>query len=172
VIEFSALQSAIRGWASNAAPSEVTQVVYADQNAPRPPRPFVTLRLTPLGTVGQSYIGEPDSDGVATILHDLELSCSVQAFGPCAMQITSTPLGSLERATVNDRFRSAGLAFIRDTAGILDVTALTGTEFEPRAQFDIEFRTTGQILDDIGFIETVIASGEINDIPIEMQVEV
>ena len=135
--------------------------MWLNPNAPRPPRPYATLQAVSRQRIGSAHTGTPDSAGDATITGDREVTLSVQYIGAASSndprdgyQELQALVDSLERPSVREDLESEGWSFIR-TALLQDITAQVGTEWEPRAVVDIEFRAAVTQSDQIGIVDTV-----------------
>jgi len=154
----SEIKAALYNWAVSALPDTNWSVVFANQNAPSPNRPYVTLRLFARQDIGEPYFEAPDEYGVAVWGKDREASISVQVFGENQgdMDVTEDLFDSLHKETVRTfMLRAGGLVFVRHLTGITDLSGLMGNGIEPREQFDIRVRTAVVIEDDVGLIERV-----------------
>lgn len=144
----------VRVWAAANVAEGVT-VVFANQNAPRPALPYVTIHVTAMPEKEHASVGPPDENGDAEIVNDLAPTVSLQAFGDGARDIMSGLRRSLDKVTVLQSLRAAGLPFIRDLSGVTDLSETVGTKFEDRAGLDLEFRAAGVVTDAVGAIESV-----------------
>lgn len=135
--------------------------VWLNPNAPRPQRPYATLQAISRQRVGSASAGHPNADGDATITGDREVTLSVQYIGAAdsndprnGYQELQALVDSLERPSVIETLDGSGWAFIR-TALLQDITAQVGTQWEPRAVVDIEFRAAATQTDQVGVVDTV-----------------
>lgn len=145
----------VRTWAVANADAAVTEVIKANQNAPRPARPYITVLVTTTSQGEHSNEGAPDNDGVASIENELACMVSLQVIGNSAKTIMGNLRQSLEKTTVLTSLRATGLPFIRVLNGINDLTEQVGTQYEERAGMDLEFRTVAVVTDTVGVIESV-----------------
>ncbi|MFC3227333.1 LIC_12616 family protein [Marinibaculum pumilum] len=164
--------AAVRLWGVAELGAAVTEVIRADQNAPRPATPFATVKVLADAPVGHAHIADVDDDGIVRIGQDSELTVSLQVFGGEAMDLAQALQRSLDRTTVQEDFRRAGLVYVDLLTPVSDTTAVTGSGFESRAQFDLRFRTATEITDDVGLIETVIGTGTINGVSTPYEVTI
>jgi len=135
--------------------------VWLNPNAPRPPRPYATLQAVNRQRIGSASQGPTSAAGNADFTGDRELTLSVQYIGSASSndprdgyQELQALVDSLERPSVRESLHGAGWSFIR-TALLQDITAQVGTEWEPRAVVDIEFRTAVTQSDQVGVVDTV-----------------
>lgn len=155
MLNYSDIRASLRDWLVSCAPDSVRQVIYSNPDAPRPPRPFVTLLVSSITGIGQPFYGDSHGAAGLAVYDDVAIMVSLQAFGDDAQQIMSTIRSSIRKPSKLNQIREAGMAFIRDT-GIRDLTELGK---EQRAGMDIEVRALDEIIDDIGFIESVEVAG-------------
>jgi len=160
------MMQAIRAWAEANGGYEIP-VIFANQNAPRPEREFITLQMLNASNSGDATIGDIDENGIAEIVTDKNVVVSVQTFGDNGGAIALNLFNSLHKQSVQESLSVAGVYFIRHINGINDLTALASTRYEPRYQMDILFRTADVFEDNIGRIETVTGTATINNIDID-----
>lgn len=153
------IKTIVQTWAQDFSADGVT-VVFANQNAPRPAYPYITVHKTATAESEHSTIEGPDADGFADIVDDQTISISLQAFGDGAHDILSTLRNSLKKVTTLDYFRAQEMPFIRILSGINDLTTVVGSRQEERAGMDLEFRAANVVTDEVGLIESVSGSGE------------
>lgn len=146
-------------WISGLSPT-----IWANQNGKIPERQFCSIRIAGVRREGSPTYFPIDEDGNQPILQGALLTLHVAVFGGDtpggALDTASALAGSLSRTTVKDRLRSAGLAFVDLAMPPADVSRVVGTTFEPHAVFDARFRVNLTEIDPVGWIETVILSGE------------
>lgn len=150
----------IRDWAiantnQDSEAGDVVTVIEANQNAPRPARPYITILVTSTRQKEFSYIGAPDENGDAVIENDEFCMVSIQCFGTGSKTIMANLRQTLEKVSVKDYFRELLLPFIAVTDGVNDLTETVGTQFEERAGMDLEFRTVAVVTDNVGVVQSV-----------------
>lgn len=155
------IMTAVKDWLASVKPANVT-VVEANQNAPRPALPFITVYQTGTALAEHSEISAPDADGDAVIRNDAEIMISLQCFGENSKAIMDGVRISLERETIRRALRAAGLPYIRTLNGVTDNTETVGTRYEERAGMDLEFRAALTVSDSIGVIETATGAAVIS----------
>lgn len=167
----------LRAWVLENAPAVGDKVILANQNAPRPALPYITVHITTTAQGEHSSEGAPDDNGVAQMENELACMVSLQAIGSDANTIMGGLRQSLEKPTVHQSLRAAGLPFIRVLSGVNDLTEQVGTRYEERAGIDAEFRTVAVVTDTVGVIESVEGTatherGENNSTTIDYQIGV
>lgn len=164
-IKASDIRDGLYAWAS--ANSGVDTVIWLHPDAPRPPRPYATLLIGVIQPIGQDYLGDVNEDGARIIRGTRELTVSVAVYekpsahpNEAAMKAEAMR-NSLRKQSVRHDFADKGIVYV-DDFGVQDLTQLIDTTFEGRAEVDLLFRTTSEIEDDVGFIQTVEVEGEIS----------
>jgi hypothetical protein len=161
-MNITAIRTAIYQWASaQAAPQTV---VWADQSAPRPARPYVALRLTgPRRVAGQDEARFTGTGNVFDWVGHRELTLQVTTIGDD--QITTHDLAlklhlSLSKEAVRSALYVAAGLSISSEGDVGNVTTFQDTTFEPRYNFDVILMATAKTNEDLGAIETVEINGE------------
>lgn len=150
---------AIQAWAASAVQSlsPATPVIWSRQNAPRPPRPYVTLSLDTFLAIGQdSAVGPVDDEGVRAIIGDREFTVQCGVYGVTsipgqAIVIAETLRMSLEGWAIRAALETAGVAFV-ETLSVQNLDALRDPQFEGRAQLDVRFRMAAESTEAAGYI--------------------
>ena len=153
-------------------------IIWANQNSPRPSTNYITLLIGPFIRIGRDEIGEPDDKetpgeiGGATIIKgNREFTLSIQAFGEGSLQELINIQSKLEMPTIRTEFaEDNGIALIRSDA-VNDLTGLIEADFEERANLDVmcrivsPFDTVAEVLatEDEGVIESINLNEEIED---------
>jgi hypothetical protein len=152
MINLSTVKTTLITWA--ATNSGLSRVILANQNAPRPTLPYLTILLTPFIAIGDDYIYPPDVAGVRKIKGNREFTVTINAFGTNAINYLQLLINSLEKPSVLEYLRANGIVFIRKLA-INDVTALLETVYEERSICDIQFRLGENFTDNNSWIDQV-----------------
>jgi hypothetical protein len=169
MIHWPTVKNALHGWAVAQSGLDAGKVIWAEQDAPSPALPYLTLKFSSLVQVKEEYTGEPDDDGQALISGDREFTLSVQCFGGVPLQILENLKNSLHKFEVKLALPE-GLAFI-DSLGIMDISEVLDTRFEKRGAMGLLFRVSSQFgaggtqekpftTDEVGVIETVKIEGK------------
>lgn len=160
-MNIAAIRSEIYVWASQEAAPAI--VVWADQAAPRPPRPYVTLRLTgPRRVSGHDEARYTGSGEIFDHVGHRELTLEVQAIAEDQIQAHDLAIklnNSLSRVGVSAALYSVGVS-ISDEGDVKNITIMQDTTYESRYAFDATLLTVAQISEDLGAIETVELNGE------------
>ena len=131
-------------------------LVFADQNAPRPPLPYWTLRLAAQRAVGEdAYSQGADANGDQLISGVREITVQVQRFGPDSDVACADLRDNLSRTTVSETWQVQKIA-LYDVGDVLNVPyKLDNSQLEPRASVDLFVRFGTELLDRVGWIDTV-----------------
>lgn len=137
-------------------------VIWADQTSPRPPLPYVTLRLGVIMSVGEPHYTDPDNGGIQTVLSVRESVLNINRFGNDSVASLESFAGKLSLNTVSDSFSVQQIAAF-DVSDVTDVAQLlNGIAIEPRASVDVSIRWTSTQTDNVGIIQTVTSNGTIS----------
>jgi len=155
---FNDIRNTLYDWAFGIVTPE--PVIWADQNAPRPAMPYLTLRITPSSPIGQDYQYSPKPDGTGKVTGNREFTLMIQHFGAGGYDAMEALGSSLERFTIQQMLNAGSLAYVQ-VLPTLDISMLVDTRFEERYSKDVIFRTHVDHSDIPGFINRVIIDGEI-----------
>ena len=154
-INYTIVKSNLYDWAVGAVPVGMP-VIYYNPNAPRPTVPYVTLYLNSITAVNQDYsYPNADSMGVINMKGDRNFTLQVQAYGGEPLNVLENMRSSLQKVTILDALRTAGIAFYQSLT-ITDITELVDSKFERRAQMDILFGIGQTYTDNPGYFNTVV----------------
>jgi hypothetical protein len=137
-------------------------VIKANQAAPRPARPYVSLNfLNPalrLGGQDQQEMNEATDEVTTSGMRSAVASINI--FGENAIDTLARVRDSLDRPDVIERFSELDVAVIDDSA-IRDLTALQETIYEERGQLDLTVGFVSESEVDVSTIEKVEIETEI-----------
>lgn len=177
-IDWKKVECAIIEWAQSKLPElmgpniEKDRFVWADQNLPRPPYPFIlfkrdsVVRTSAVDEVRTSTdLTQPQGEeiGLETV-GVREFTLSISAFVDeetgstdpnCdAMALVTRLQLSLGQLSTREIFCLAGLAVVEELA-VVDLSAVANGKFISRAAMDVRLRTTFSCVERTGYIETV-----------------
>lgn len=151
--------------------------IWANPNAPRPNRPYASLQIINVARLGNPSYGAVNEQGEseADLQREFTLSVSVyestdNADPRSGLNRAQELRDSLDLQTVLMTLAEDGWAF-RGVELLADTTQALEGEWEPRATFDVRFGTTVTRIDDLGFVEKVFYTGEIDDRNVEFNAE-
>jgi hypothetical protein len=135
-------------------------LIEADQNAPRPPLPYWTWKITSMPALGRDSLGQGVSDdGNQTVQGVREATISLQRYGADSEVPVATVRDDMARTTVIEAWGLADLAIIR--CGPVTNTSITrdNASIEARCMLELFIRFGTRLLDRVGIIETIEADG-------------
>lgn len=135
-------------------------VVFADQAAPRPQKPYGLIRLGVEQRVGlRDEMRGLDRFGVTEYVGHRMMTVTLDMFGDGAFEQMGQARGSLAKQLVLDRFfYTYGIAII-DDGNITNLTNYLEVISEERARMEVRIGYSMTTKEDLGWIETV----EVND---------
>lgn len=137
--------------------------IWDYQNNPKPPNPYISMRLSTERDLGTETRRRKDGTGIVDVVSQKEATLSVNAFGPGAIDKCNMLWTSLQRPTIVDRCFAANMAFIR-AEDAQDLTELLdGRSWEERANIDLIVTYGRSVVDEPGYITTVITEGELGE---------
>lgn len=131
-------------------------LIWADQNAPRPPLPYWTVRVQVQRAVGDDYHSQGvDDQGDETILGVREATIQIQRYGTDSDEKCADLRDTLSKTTVMEQWQLQKLA-LYDIGDVQNVPyKLDNSQLEPRASVDLFIRFGTKLLDRVGWIDTV-----------------
>lgn len=152
-------------------PTQRAALVFADQNAPAPAKPYVYMRLNSINQIFDDETGPIDEDGETNMRGFREFTLEIQSIGSGAIGFIHEIETSFQKYTTRNILWQNNIAYIRQL-NITNLSEVYESRFQERASADFQFRTGIDYVDDIGIIETVILNGkylQINGKKIELQ---
>lgn len=139
------------------------KVIWVNENAPRPPLPYLAIKVSPARRVGKDWYSDVSDEGLQTVIGDREFTFSIQSFGhESPVSYLQDLADKLQLISVGDKFRAAGMA-IRDSKPAMDISALlSNTKMEKRANLDLILGYRSIQTDNVGVIETANIEGRDN----------
>lgn len=146
-------------WVRQVTTYAATKVVWADQNMPRPVKPYMTLKLTAFSQPNRRYTAPPDNTGKAEIISHKEFTLSINNFEASGIDPMTAMLNlhdSLGRVNDYAILRTAKIAYVDTLLGPLDISEKVDTIYEPRAVLDLKMRIPWTVDDaNQGLIQSV-----------------
>lgn len=136
-------------------------VIWADQTTPRPQLPFTSLRLDVVSAVGESFYGNTSAEGVQSVNTIRECVLAVHRYGVESVTLLADVAEKLQLSSNTDKFglQQISLFNVSDVTDLSNL--LNGVEMEPRAMLELNLRWNSEQLDNVGLIETIDMSGDI-----------
>lgn len=148
-----AFENAIRAVIQPRLPTGVL-VIFADENAPRPSKTYLTIKVVEKHSVGQPHYTNTNSAGVQQLSWDEDVSVSVQSFGSNAYDILDALSADFKRESILELLQSSDIV-VRSIDTVRNLTELLDSVFEQRASVDLVFGIAQSINDTVGWIESV-----------------
>ena len=164
-------EAAISAWART---NSGKTVIWEDQGAPPPLKPYLSLAWSSLDGVigmgaGMDELQPQTTAGVVKIAKHRRILVSVKAWSNevigsgKATEVLETLRGTLNTQAVQIAFIKAGLKVIPSGGEIQDTSAMLTTRGESRGEFDCEFAVLKTATDNRGYIETVAATVHVKE---------
>lgn len=155
---------------SGIAVIKVNPVAGPTGKAPRPARPYASLRfLNPSDRLGASVDQQSVTMPAKTVSTEgmRKAVASINIFGQNAIDTLAKVRDSLDRPDVIETFEAAGITHLEDSQ-INDLTELQETMYEERGQMDLTVAFVASSEVDVGTIEHAELDGTVNgrNIPI------
>ncbi|SEQ64482.1 hypothetical protein SAMN05216522_10513 [Rosenbergiella nectarea] len=143
--------------------SQLSEIPFirANQNGPRPKLPYATYRINARKAIGSDEYGLVDGSGLMPIVGVREGTILINFFGIGAREQADNLVNSIRKVSSHDLMRKLNLILFA-AGSVTDLTALRDSaNFEEMANIDVNFRYAAKYSDNVGVIETVDATGEI-----------
>jgi len=169
-------EAAIQAWLQ-AAMDKVGSgipVIYANQSAPRPAWPYVTLQPVSVVDVGQGERALVDEAGGAPTDYEYRVdqikrgSVSVKCFGFDARNMAQTASMDFKLPSSVETNRAAGLSIIGVDGGPNDVSVLEDEQPYRVMQLDLAFLFSLRLTEDVGSIQEIHADGTVGEAPVKV----
>lgn len=135
-------------------------LIWQDGNAPRPALPYVAMKVMGMRRVNEDHYSEKLTDGNQTVKGDREFTLNIQRFGTASVESLDDLANRLRLNTIRDKFFTAKLPLI-SADDVVDVAALLDkSQIEPRASLDVFIRLKSVLLDNVGYIDTVVIEAD------------
>lgn len=171
-IDFGAITTALVAAVREACSLDAGRVVMAEPEVvgqPRPPRPFVTVKvLTPAARYGDDGVWVDDA-GVGWIGGVRGMTVSFNCYGESHeeaygyLALLQARLGG--DAVVQGVLGGAGIA-VWSPGAVADLSQLVNTAYEGRAHLDVTFGIASNLPVDLGNIQKAAVSGTVADEPV------
>lgn len=139
------------------------KIVWLDQDAPRPSRPYVGMRVL----AGPVQVGDDEerevSPGIVNVTGNRTLTFTVSVYGSDSYEIACKLHSSTSKKTVQGALYSTGGLSVVERQDVQNVTTKLDTKNESRFEFDTVFGCVSSVHDEVGVIEDVEVTNEIPD---------
>lgn len=142
-------------------------VVFEQQNAPRPPKPYLGLQILNISKIGTDWQAPVDSNGDSYHLGDREMELQINYYGPGGLDKLEDIRTRYKEFEFRKLLYDNNVVFV-NSSFIMNTTELLQSEYEPRHSMDITLRFTNQRVNPIdkfnkGLIETIELEGNYED---------
>lgn len=134
-------------------------LIMADQNGPRPPKPYCTLRVRQ-GVSAPAVQLEANSAGIADFIQTVTRTVEVEAFGRDALQRAEMLAARLRTPSTTSRAVILGLGVSRINNAQNVPELMDQSIFEERAILEFTVYDSVVVSDDVGLIESTIIHGD------------
>ena len=114
--------------------------IMADQNSVKPADTHFIYRLNSIMQVGEDYLSEPNSSGLASLHGHRDFTCQILGFGSGVLALTETLRSSLQIPAILDALRVRKIVTF-DRGPVEDITGLDETQYEERSSLDVFMRS-------------------------------
>ena len=138
------------------------ELIFSDQNAPRPALPYWTMRVQSFRRLGSEFFGQGvDSLGVQDIFGTREATIAIQRYGEDSDLKCQELVDNLSKTTIREAWAAQKISCY-ETGDVLNISQLLDKSIiEPRAAVDLFIRFGGKIQDEAGAIESVEMAGDL-----------
>ena len=150
---YQAIASVVQPW----------KLVFADQNAPRPAKPYVTMKVRRIEHPTTAVVHDLAANGEATMVEQLTLMLELNFYGAGALIKADDTATLFRYQTRIQAAHELGLAYSR-VAAPLDLTMPLGNQMEERALLEVNGFAIKTGIDLLGLIETVEVEATTGDI--------
>ena len=142
-------------------------LIFSDQNSPRPPLPYWTMRVQSIRKLGHEYLSQGVTDlGDQTIFGVREATVAVQRYGNDSDLKCQGLVDNLQKTSVREAWQVQKI-ICYETGDVLNIsTKLDNSVIEPRAAVDLFIRFGSSLVDNVGIIDTVNNTGSLGEIDI------
>ncbi len=114
------------------------KVIVADQNEPRPPRPYISFKII-TGPDRDGWDNEEMTDQGLEYSGYRTMTVSLNFFGQRALEGMARVQSRLQWSTTREILSEQNLVFVSDS-GVRDMSMLLETQTETRSQMDVVMR--------------------------------
>lgn len=161
-LSFAQVQLAIYNWIKVELKNQVPEdrIYWQEQGGGRPPSPALSMRVLagPFQYGDDDIVAKEGEAGAFEVTGQRKLQVSLNAYGSDAFAIMGQLQQSTQKPTTQQRVSKLGVAFL-EYSEVRNVTVPLETQFETRAQMDVEIGYVAAIDDDIGAIESSVVNG-------------
>lgn len=166
-LDFVALQKVVFDWATAVLVADHPTIIHEYQAAPRPAKPFVTIKLAPIRKVGS--IDEVVNGSTVKMIRQFTVAVKVFADDISAFSIASDLDAGLEQPQFINILNAGGLS-VMEVRPIMDLSALMETKFDRVALLEFSVLTAASVAYLGGEIAETDLSGTVGVHPVTVKV--
>ena len=141
---YTTIEASFVAWLRSATSYDANHVIFADQNMPKPTRPYITLRINTFTQPDNPYNGNVSATGARGVYNTKEFVLNLESYvdpGSSPIPVLLAVYESLFVTTHYNILETAGIAFIDNLLGPVNTPKMRdGDKYEPRAIMDLRFR--------------------------------
>ena len=145
-------------------------VIYANGNAPRPKKPFITLEINSLRNLAMPFRNNIDDTGMQSVGSSMAFTAVFNAYAD-VMHEAEDLLNKLQRHFGTEiaylHFRG-DISYMETVFGVSAIPQVEGAVNESRASIECTFNLNQMIEDNVGLIETIEITDELTNITLEI----
>lgn len=155
-LPLSTIKSRLRTWILATTGLAQGKVIFANQNAPKPEKPYITINPSMnIKKVGMHDF-EEHVNGQVISRPVRRVLISLQGYGDGSIAYLSDCLESLDRTGVFEGFKSDNISIVnRDKIEVKDITLVSDGLYVERASLDFEIDVVSSYTDSPGYAEEV-----------------
>jgi hypothetical protein len=153
-LPLSTIKTRLRTWIIASTSLAQGKVIFANQNAPKPEKPYITIdpclnvKKVGMHDFEEHVNGQVISRPVRRVL------VSLQAYGDGSIAYLSDCLETLDRTSVYEGFKADGISVVnRNTIQVKNITLVNDGVFIERATLDFEIDVVSSHTDSPGYAE-------------------
>ncbi len=137
-------------------------IIKRNPNARRPKLPYFDYKVTTRSNKGQPDRGYVADDGISGVRIHKDVSISIRGYGYGAEDMLNTLENSLALNSTLELFSINKVGIKSPNMSVTDISVLYEQEWEEQFLFEPVFSYAEEILEDVGFIDTVEIDKTIN----------
>lgn len=158
MISFSTIQDVLYGFVTSESGRDA---IWRNQNAPNKKEGHFALLLNNFSHINREHkTTSADENGNIILSYDSQFELQIDYFGTGAMQFARDLRIASEKEVSLQTFIDSGFVYI-DSNTISDISFLRDQNFSERSRFNMTFRTTENILDNVGYFDRTQIAGNI-----------
>lgn len=167
-MSYNTIEKALIDWIRASTSYDANHVIFLDQNAPKPSKPYIGIRLTSFNDIGKGYDLAISATGTNKHVSDEEFTLNIHCYGDGSIRPIGVLLDLHASASDQDTYEiltDATIALVDRLLGPTDTSyMLDNDKYEERASMDLLMRIPWETISTTtGFISTVTYEGTVKD---------